>query len=176
MRIRCWTLLLEIQAALAWELCDCDVWWICFGLGVYVLLALYSAESVMRLVRESKGSLRPRAGVGNWFGSGAAFIRLRSAEGHNVWKLKQTSVQVSLSTNVCCVELEDILDSKIFVNASAGHWKRYGGPHLARGPLFAHPWPGGQSMPAGWLCIVGLHLPRNIILPVRGGNVFVVVL
>jgi len=26
-----------------------------------------------------------------------------------------------------------------FLNASAGHWKRCGGPHLTRGPLFAHP-------------------------------------
>jgi len=26
------------------------------------------------------------------------------------------------------------------MNASAGHLKRCGRPHLARGPLFAHPW------------------------------------
>jgi len=29
----------------------------------------------------------------------------------------------------------------IFLNACAGHWKRCGGPHLGRGPLFAHPCP-----------------------------------
>ena len=28
-----------------------------------------------------------------------------------------------------------------FLNASAGHWKRCGGPHVARGPLIAHPCP-----------------------------------
>jgi len=28
-----------------------------------------------------------------------------------------------------------------FLNASAGHWKRCGGPHSAHGPLFAHPCP-----------------------------------
>jgi len=27
------------------------------------------------------------------------------------------------------------------LNASAGHWNCYGGPHVARGPLIAHPWP-----------------------------------
>jgi len=68
--------------------------------------------------------------VGNYFGFGATLRRPRSAECHNYWKYKQISVQVCLSINVCWVELEDILDLKIFVNASAGHCKRCGGPHL----------------------------------------------
>jgi len=55
-------------------------------------------------------------------------------------------VQVSLSTNVCCIELEDTLDLKIFVNASAGHRKHCSGPHLARGPLIANPWSRGLGM------------------------------
>ena len=55
------------------------------------------------------------------------------------YSFKQASVQVSLNTNVYCDELEDISDLKIFLNVSAGHWKRCGGPHVARGPLFAHP-------------------------------------
>ena len=58
-------------------------------------------------------------------------------------KLKQVSgsVQVSSSTNVYCDELEDISDLKILLSASAGHWKRCVGPHVARRPLFAHPCP-----------------------------------
>jgi len=36
-------------------------------------------------------------------------------------------------------KLEEISELKIFLNVSTGHWKRCGGPHLARGPLFAHP-------------------------------------
>jgi len=44
-----------------------------------------------------------------------------------------------VGTNVCSVELEDILDLKIFVNASVGHCKHCGGPHLACRPLFAYP-------------------------------------
>jgi len=40
-----------------------------------------------------------------------------------------------------CDELEDISDLKIFLNASAGHSKRCGRPHVARGTLFAHPSP-----------------------------------
>jgi len=53
--------------------------------------------------------------------------------------LKQVSVQVSLNINVYCDELEDISDLKIFLNASAGHWKRCGGLYVARKPLFAYP-------------------------------------
>jgi len=49
-------------------------------------------------------------------------------------KLKQVLLQVSLSTNVYCDELEDNSDLKIFMNAAAGHWK-----HCC-GPPFAHPW------------------------------------
>jgi len=30
-------------------------------------------------------------------------------------------------------------DLKIFLDDSAGHWKRCGGLHLAHRPLFAHP-------------------------------------
>jgi len=39
-----------------------------------------------------------------------------------------------------CYHVEDISDLKILLNASAGQWKRCGGPHMARGRLFAHPW------------------------------------
>ena len=42
--------------------------------------------------------------------------------------------QVGLST-----KLEEISDLRIFLNAFAGHCKRCGGPHVARGPLIAHP-------------------------------------
>jgi len=35
--------------------------------------------------------------------------------------------------------VENIQDLKIFMMPSAGHWKRCVEPHLARGPLFAHP-------------------------------------
>jgi len=45
----------------------------------------------------------------------------------------------SFSTNIYFYKLEEIWDLKIFPNASAGHWKRCGGPHVARGPLFARP-------------------------------------
>jgi len=31
-------------------------------------------------------------------------------------------------------------DLKIFLDASAGHWKCCGRPHLAQRLLFAHPW------------------------------------
>jgi len=41
-------------------------------------------------------------------------------------------VQVSFS--VYCDNFEDISDLMVFLNASAGHWKRRGGP------LFAQPW------------------------------------
>ena len=50
------------------------------------------------------------------------------------------SVQISLNTNIFCEELREISDLEIFLNASAGHWKRCGGQHVARGPLFGHPW------------------------------------
>ena len=41
----------------------------------------------------------------------------------------------SLSTNICYdyEKLQELSDLKIFLNASAGHWKRCVGPHLARG-------------------------------------------
>ena len=43
----------------------------------------------------------------------------------------------SLSTNIYYdyKKLEELSDLKIFLNASAGHWKRCVGPHLAHGPL-----------------------------------------
>jgi len=47
----------------------------------------------------------------------------------------QDSVQVSLSTNIYCDKVKEISNLKIFMNASAGHWKRCGGPHVASGPL-----------------------------------------
>jgi len=45
-----------------------------------------------------------------------------STEGRTFqWKLKQVLVQVSLSTNVYCDELENSSVLKIFLNSSAGH-------------------------------------------------------
>jgi len=35
--------------------------------------------------------------------------------------------------------LEELSDLKIFLNASAGHWKRYGGPHLTGGRYLPTP-------------------------------------
>ena len=66
----------------------------------------------------------------------ASFRQPRTAKGSTFqWKLKQVSIQVSLSANVYCDELEDISDLKIFLNASAGHWKHCG---VAREPLLVH--------------------------------------
>ena len=44
---------------------------------------------------------------------------------------------VSLSTNIYCDKMEKISDLKIFLNVSAGHWKRCGRPH----------WPAGRYLP-----------------------------
>jgi len=43
--------------------------------------------------------------------------------------------------------LEELSDLKIFLNASAGHYKHCVGPHSARGPLLAHPWPTALNSP-----------------------------
>jgi len=44
-----------------------------------------------------------------------------------------------LNTNIYYEKFEEISDLKILQVASAGHWKHCGGPHLALGPLSAHP-------------------------------------
>jgi len=80
-----------------------------------------------------------RPGVGNYICLGATLSRPRLAEGRTfLCEYKQISIY-NLSTNVYYEKLEEISDLKIFRNASASHWKRCGGPYLARGPLFAHP-------------------------------------
>jgi len=55
----------------------------------------------------------------------------------------------SLSTNIYYEyeKLEELSDLKIFLNASVGHRKRFVGQHLARGPLFAHPWHTALNSP-----------------------------
>jgi len=78
--------------------------------------------------------------MGNLLDSSATLKRPCIAEGRTFqWQLKQGSFQVSLNTNVYCDGLEEISDLKIFLNASAGHCKRCGRPHVARGPLFPNP-------------------------------------
>ena len=54
-------------------------------------------------------------------------------------ELEAISVETSLNANIYCDKLEEITDLEIFLIGSAGHWKRCGGPHVARGPLFSHP-------------------------------------
>jgi len=67
----------------------------------------------------------------------------------------------SLSTNIYCdcEKLEELPDLKIFLNASAGHWKRCARPNLARGPLFAHPWHTAGVPNLGCMYSQGVHLP-----------------
>jgi len=56
------------------------------------------------------------------------------AEGRTyLWKEKQVLVKL--------LGLRKFQIWTYFLNASADHWKHCGGPHLACGPLFAHPCP-----------------------------------
>jgi len=81
-----------------------------------------------------------------WQGWAINLARRPPWEGRYQWRAitsgnrNKCQFKLSLGTNVCCVDLERILDLKIFVNASAGHCKSCGGPLLARRPLFAYPW------------------------------------
>jgi len=87
------------------------------------------------------------AGVGKYFCcSGATLRRPHIAEVRAfLWEQKQVSVY-SLSTNIY-YKLEKLSDLKIYLNASAGYWKRCVGTHSTRGPLFAHPWHTALNIP-----------------------------
>jgi len=54
-------------------------------------------------------------------------------------EIEAISVQITLNTHINCDKLEEISNLEILLNASTGHWKRCGGPHVARRPTFAHP-------------------------------------
>jgi len=50
-------------------------------------------------------------------------------------------------TNVTSHAFQQISDFKIFLNASAGHWKCCGGPHATRGPAVG---PHCSITPMAW--------------------------
>jgi len=82
------------------------------------------------------GSIIARGTINNHY---CCLRRPHLAEGHTfLWDSKPVSIYI-LSSNIY-YKLDEISDLKIFLNTSAGKWKRCGGPYLARGPLFAHPW------------------------------------
>jgi len=41
-------------------------------------------------------------------------------------------------TVICSRKISDL---KVFLHASAGHWKWYGGSYVVRGPIIAYPSP-----------------------------------
>ena len=95
----------------------------------------------------------PNTGVGNYFCLGATLRRPSLSEGHtSSWEYKHVSIY-SLSTSIYYEKLKKYSDLKIFPNASSSHWKRCDGPHLARGPLFAHFCPNISPYPT--------HLPKH---------------
>jgi len=51
----------------------------------------------------------------------------------------EASLGLSLSTNIYYEKLEELSYLKIFLNTSAGHRKRYVGPHLTRGRYLTTP-------------------------------------